>query len=177
MRKLVVSESVTVDGFCDSQLFIPYQSDERNEYMRATVFASDTLLVGRATYDQLAPYWPTQKNGMADKMNSVPKYVVSSTPLKAQWNNSSVIKENVVEEIGKLKQQPGQDILIIGSATLVQSLAQTGLIDEYKLLVHPVSASNGKRFFKDGTGLTKLKLVESKPLSLGVVLLSYEPAR
>ena len=105
------------------------------------------------------------------------KYVVTSKPLQAQWNNSTIIKKNIVEEIAKLKQQPGQDILIEGSATLVESLAQAGLIDEYKLLVHPAIMGSGKRFFKDGMGMTKLKLVESKTLSLGVVLLCYEPTK
>jgi len=184
MRKLVVSESVTVDGVFDAetmgQWVTPYQSDERNECIRETFLASDALLFGRTTYDVYAWYWPGQKNneyGIADRMNSIPKYVVSSTPLKAQWNNSTIIKENVAEEIARLKQKPGQDILIQGSATLVESLAQAGLIDEYKILVHPAIMGSGKRFFKDGMGMTKLKLVESKMLSLGVVLLCYEPAR
>jgi len=184
MRKLVVSESVTVDGVFDAytmhQWVTPYDSDERNEYIQETVLASDTLLVGRTTYELQAPYWSSLKNneyGIADRLNSAPKYVVSSTLPKAEWNNSTIIKENVVEEIAKLKRQPGQDILIMGSATLVQSLMQTDLIDEYKLLVHPAIMESGKRFFKDGMGMTKLKLVESKTLSLGVVLLCYEPAK
>jgi len=103
------------------------------------------------------------------------KYVVTSKPLQAQWSNSTIIAKNVVEEIAKLKQQPGKDILIEGSSMLVESLAQAGLIDEYRILLHPAIVGNGKRFFKEGMGMTKLKLVESKPLSLGVVLLRYEP--
>ena len=184
MRKLVVSESVTVDGVFDAytmgQWVTPYTSDERDECIRKIVLASDALLLGRTTYDLQAYYWPSQKNneyGIADRKNSMPKYVVTSTPLKAQWNNSTIIKNNVVEEIATLKRQPGQDILIEGSATLVQSLMQADLIDEYNLLVHPVMMGSGKRFFKDGMGMTKLKLVESKTLSSGVVLLRYEPAK
>ena len=184
MRKIVVSEGVTVDGIFDAETMgqwaAPSYSDERDEYVRETVLASDALLLGRRTYDLQAWYWPGQKEdkyGIANHKNSMPKYVVTSTPLQAQWNNSTIIKNNVVEEIAKLKQQPGQDILIEGSATLVESLAQAGLIDEYKLLVHPVIMGSGKRFFKDGMGLTRLKLVESKTLSLGVVVLCYEPAR
>jgi dihydrofolate reductase len=184
MRRIVVSESVTVDGFFDAETMgqwaQPYASDERDELVRETVLASDALLLGRKTYDLQAWYWPSQKNdkyGIADKKNSMPKHVVSSTPLQAQWNNSRVITENVVEEVGKLKQQPGQDILIEGSATLVESLARAGLIDEYRLLVHPAIMGSGKRFFKDGSGPTNLKLVESKPLRSGVVLLRYEPAK
>jgi dihydrofolate reductase len=107
----------------------------------------------------------------------MPKYIVTSTPLQAQWNNSTVIQNNVVEEIAKLKQQPDREILIEGSAMLVQALLQADLIDELKLMVHPAIAGSGKRFFKDGMGMTKLKLVESKPISQGVVLLSYAPVK
>ncbi|MCI0550010.1 MAG: dihydrofolate reductase family protein [Anaerolineae bacterium] len=184
MRKIIVSESVTVDGIFDAETMgqwaAPYYSDERDEFVRGIVLASDALLLGRTTYDIQAWYWPNQKDdkyGIANHKNSMAKYVVTSTPMQAQWNNSTVIKKNIVEEIAKLKQQPGKDILIEGSATLVESLAQAGLINEYKLIVHPSIMGSGKRFFKDGMGLTKLKLVESKPISLGVVLLSYEPAK
>jgi dihydrofolate reductase len=184
MRKIIVSESVTVDGIFDAETMgkwaVPYYSDEREEIIRGMVLASDALLLGRTTYDLQAWYWPSQKNdkyGIANHKNSMAKYVVTSKPLQAQWNNSTVIDKNVVEEVAKLKQQPGQDILIEGSATLVQSLAEAGLIDEYKFLVHPSIMGSGKRFFKEGTGLTKLKLVESKPISRGVVLLSYEPTK
>lgn len=106
---------------------------------------------------------------IANHKNSIPKYVVTSTPLQAQWNNTTIMGHNVVEAIAELKQQPGKTILVEGSATLVEALAQAGLIDEYILLVHPVIVGNGKRFFRDGMGLSKLKLVESKPISLGVV--------
>jgi dihydrofolate reductase len=105
------------------------------------------------------------------------KYVVTSTPLQAQWHNSKVIQNNALDEITKLKQQPGQNILIEGSGTLVESLAQANLIDEYRILVHPSIAGGGKRFFKDRINLTLLKLVENKTLSRGVVALRYEPTR
>ncbi len=184
MRKIVVSEGVSLDGVFDAQTMgqwaQPYFSEERDEVARRNVLASDALVVGRTTYDLQAYFWPNQKNdkyGMADKMNSMPKYVVTSTPLQAQWNNSTIIKGNVVEEIAKLKQQPGQNILIQGSATLVQALMQADLIDGYQLMVHPVIVGTGKRFFKDGMGLTRLTLVESKPISLGVILLTFQPAK
>jgi dihydrofolate reductase len=184
MRRIIVSESVSVDGVFDAETMgkwaTPYYSEEREEIVRGLVLGSDALLLGRTTYDIQAWYWPNQKGdkyGIANHKNSMPKYVVTSKPLQAQWNNSTVIQHNIVEEIAKLKQQPGKDILIEGSATLVQALAQAGLIDEYKLLVHPSVMGSGKRFFRDGMGLTKLKLLESKPLSLGVVALSYEPAK
>lgn len=184
MRKLVVLESMTVDGVYDAQTInkwgSPFTSDEREEYIREAILSADALLYGRTTYDLQAYYWPGLKNneyGIADKKNNMPKYVVTSTPLKTQWNNSNIIKGNVVEEIAQLKQQPGKDILIEGSGTLVESLMQAGLVDEVKLLVHPAIMGSGKRLFKDGMGMTTLKLVESKPLSKGVVLLRYEPAR
>lgn len=184
MRKLFVSEWVTLDGVFDAdnmnQWWIPYDSGERQEYIREGILASDAILLGRTTYEMLAPYWSAQKNdenGPAEKLNSVPKYVVSSTLKKAEWNNSTIIKENVVEEITKLKQQQGGDILILGSATLVQSLMETDLIDEYRFLVQPIIMGRGKRFFKDGMHTTKLKLVKTKTLGLGVTLLSYQPAQ
>jgi dihydrofolate reductase len=184
MRKIIVSESVSLDGIFDAETMgqwaVPFYSEERDEFVRNIVLGSDALLLGRTTFDIQAWYWPNQKGdkyGIANHKNSMPKYVVTSKPLQAQWNNSTIIQKHVVEEVARLKGQPGKDILTEGSATLVQSLAQAGLIDEYKLLVHPAIVGSGKRFFKEGTGLTKLNLVESKPISLGVVLLSYEPTK
>ena len=184
MRRIIASESITVDGVFDAETMgqwaVPYYSEEREQIIRGLVLGSDALLLGRATYDLQAWYWPNQKGdkyGIANHKNSMPKYVVTSKPFQAPWNNSTVIQGSVVDEIARLKEQPGKDILIEGSATLVQSLAQAGLIDEYKFLVHPSLIGSGKRFFKEGTGPTKLKLVESKPISLGVVALSYEPAK
>ena len=184
MRKIIVSEGVSLDGVFDAETMgkwaAPFYSEERDEIIRELVLRSGALLLGRITYDLQAWYWPNQKGdkyGIANHKNSMPKYVVTSKPLQAQWNNSIVIHGNVIEEIAQLKQQPGQDILVEGSATLVQSLAQAGLIDEYRLLVHPAIAGNGKRFFKQGTDLATLKLLESKPITQGVVLLSYQPIK
>jgi dihydrofolate reductase len=181
MRKLFVSEWVTLDGVFDAETMeqwnSPYHSDERGEYIKEEILGSDALLIGRTTYELLAPYWSSLKNneyGIADKLNSVPKYVVSSTLKKAEWNNSTIIKENVAGEIAKLKQQPGQDIRIAGSATLVQSLMEADLIDEYRFLVHPIIMGSGKPFFKDGMHMTRLKLVKTKTFSLGVILLCYQ---
>jgi dihydrofolate reductase len=175
---------VSLDGVFDAETMgqwaAPYYSEERDEFVRGLVLAADALLLGRTTYDLQAWYWPNQKEdkyGIANHKNSMSKYVVTSRPLQAQWDNSTVIQKDILEEIARLKGQPGKDILIEGSAALVQSLAQAGLIDEYKFLFHPAIAGSGKRFFRDGMGLTRLKLVESKPIRLGVVLLSYEPAK
>jgi len=117
--------------------------------------ASGALLLGRKTYDIQAWYWPNQKEdkyGIANHKKNMPKYVITSTPLQAQWNNSTIIKDNVLEEIATLKEQPGKDILIEGSATLVEALAQAGLIDEFKFMVHPVIVGDGKRFFQGWDG-------------------------
>jgi dihydrofolate reductase len=181
MRKLVVSAGVTLDCVFDAetmeQWFKPYDSAERQASIQAGILACDALLLGRVTYEMLAPHWSALRNnemGIADKLNSVPKYVVSSTLKSAEWNNSTIIKANVVAEISKLKQQPGQEMQIEGSATLVQSLIEAELIDEYRFLVHPMIMGRGKHFFKDGH-TAPLKLVEAKPFRSGVVLLRYQP--
>ena len=182
LRRLVVSEWVTLDGVFDAdsmkEWFEPYDSPDRQEYIKENVLTSDAFLVGRVTYEMLAAYWPNQKNnemGVADRLNSAPKYVVSSTLKKAEWNNSTIINEDVVEEITKLKQQPGQDILVFGSAKLVQSLMEADLVDEYRFLVHPIIMGSGKRFFRDEMA-TKLKLVKTKTLPSGVILDCYQSA-
>lgn len=182
LRKLVVSEWITLDGVFDAdsmkEWFEPYESPDRQEYIKENVLTSDAFLVGRVTYEMLAAYWPNQRNnemGVADKLNSAPKYVVSSTLKKAEWNNSTIINEDVVEEITKLKQQPGQDILVFGSATLVQSLMEADLVDEYRFLVHPIIIGSGKRFFRDEM-VAKLKLVKTKTLALGVTVDCYQSA-
>jgi dihydrofolate reductase len=184
MGRLVVSEWVSLDGVFDAdsmeQWFLPYHSEDRAAYIQEGILASDAMLLGRKTYDMLAPYWSARKNnedGIADKLNSVAKYVVSSTRNKAEWNNSTIIKDNVVEEASKLKQQSGQDILITGSATLVRSLMEADLIDEYRFLVHPIIVGRGKRFFNDGMPMKRLTPVKSKTFSHGVILLCYQPAR
>src|SRR5690242_13666900 len=116
MKKLVASEWVTLDGVFDAdtmgEWFNPYESDERAEHIKEWALTSDTFLLGHTTYEMLAPYWSSLQNnemGIADRLNSAPKYVVSSTLQDARWNNSTIIKANVVEEVRKLKQQPGQN--------------------------------------------------------------------
>jgi dihydrofolate reductase len=158
----------------------PYVSDDVAEEIRTAIHAAEASLLGRATYELFAAYWPFQTNnefGIADKLNSEPKYVISSTLEKVEWNNSTLIRGNVAEEIRKMKQQPGGDIRVVGSATLVQSLMQAGLVDEYWLLVHPIVRGRGKRLFKDGMDTMSLKLVETKRFNSGVVLLRYQPVK
>src|SRR5215211_2518934 len=117
MRKIIVSEGLTVDGIFDAEMMgqwaSPYYSEERDEVIRKTILAAEALLLGRTTYDLQAWYWPNQKGdkyGIANHKNGMPKYVVTSKPLQAQWNNSTVIQNNVIEEVARLKQQPGRDI-------------------------------------------------------------------
>jgi dihydrofolate reductase len=110
-------------------------------------------------------------------MNSLPKFVVSTTLDEVAWNNSRLIKENVAEEVAALKQQPGQDILVAGSGVLVHTLMQHDLIDEYRIMLHPIVLGSGKRLFRDGNDTKTLRLVETKPLSSGIVVLSYQPVR
>jgi dihydrofolate reductase len=188
MRKVVVTEYVTLDGvmqdpgggekFEHGGWSFQFWSDEAGKFKFDELFASDALLLGRVTYQGFAKAWPsmTDEAGFADRMNSLPKYVVSTTLKELEWNNSRLLKGNIAEEVQKLKQQPGLDILVAGSGDLVHALAQHGLIDEYRLMVHPVVVGGGKRLFRDGSDMTVLKLVETKTFSSGVVVLSYQPA-
>ena len=184
MRKLIAFEWITIDGVFDAdpeyfeKWFHPYHSDERAEFISKTIEDSGALLLGGNTYRMLAPYWSGQETdemGPASKLNSMPKYVVSSTLEAAQWNNTrKIIRENVAEEIAGLKQQSGGDILITGSGTLVRSVMETGLVDEFRLLVHPVVMGKGQQFFQNGLPFTKLNLMKSQPLPLGVIALFYK---
>src|SRR5215208_1239928 len=180
MRKVIVSEFVTLDGVMESpdKWHFPYWSDEMGKYKFDELLASDALLLGRVTYEGFAAAWPsaTDEEGFADRMNGLPKYVVSTTleePL--EWNNSRLIEGDVAEEVSRLKQQPGHDILIYGSGELLHTLMQHDLIDEYRLMVYPVVLGSGKRLFRDGINTT-LRLVETRTFSSGVVVLSYRPA-
>jgi dihydrofolate reductase len=187
MRKVVVSEFVSLDGVIEdpggAEKFVhggwtrPYWSDDIGKVKFEELFASDALLLGRITYQGFAAAWPSQSDaeGFADRMNSLPKHVVSTTLTDAAWNNSTIIAANVADAIAVLKRQPGQDILVAGSATLIHTLMQHHLIDEYRLLVYPVVLGGGKRLFQDGVDTT-LKLVESRPVGAGVVLLRYQAA-
>ena len=182
MRKVTAGLFVSLDGVVESpeKWHFPYFNDEMGEAVEAAISASDTMLLGRVTYQEFAAYWPgvsSEDEPFATHMNNTPKYVVSKTLDKAEWNNSTLISGNVAEEITKLKQQPGKNIGITGSATLVQSLLQDDLLDELGLLVHPVVVGSGKRFFEDGGDQKGLKLVDSRTFSTGVVYLTYQPDR
>ncbi len=178
--KIVVTEFITLDGVMEApnEWSFPYWGDDIAKLKLDELFAADAHLLGRATYQGFAAAWPerTDEAGFADRMNSLPKYVVSTTLESAEWNNSTIIKTDVAEKLADLKKQPGGDMLVAGSATLIDFLIENDLVDEYRLLTYPIVVGKGKRLFKDGSS-AKLKLVESKPLASGVVLLRYAPDR
>lgn len=180
MRKVVVSTFVTLDGVMEGpeKWSFDFQSEDTLQDAVDLLLASDALLLGRTTYEGFAAAWPSRKDpmGFADKMNSMSKYVVSTTLDNADWNNSMIIRENVVERVRTLKDEPGQNILIYGSATLMRSLTQHDLIDEYTFLLNPVVVGEGRRLFPDATPPKTLELIDAKALGGGMVALRYQPA-
>lgn len=176
--KIVVTQFITLDGVIEApnERSFPYWNDNIAKLKLDELMAADAHLLGRVTYEGFAAAWPdrTDEAGFADRMNNLPKYVVSTTLEKAEWNNSTILKTDVAVQIAELKKQPGGDILVAGSATLVETLIAHDLVDEYHLLTYPIVVGKGKRLFKDGSH-TKLKLIETKPYDSGVVLLRYQP--
>jgi dihydrofolate reductase len=179
MRKLVVSEFVSLDGVMeDPQWTFQFMSEVQEKFKFDELKASDALLLGRVTYDGFAAAWPNmieETGEYGEWMNDYPKYVVSTTLEEVQWKNSQLIKGDIAEEIIKLKQQPGKDILVFGSCSLVQTLIQLDLIDEYRLMVFPVAVGSGKRVFGDGIDKKVLRLADTKTFSSGVIVLTYHP--
>ena len=183
MRKVIALELVSVNGVMEKpeEWSFSYSNDEMAEANASGMADSDAMLLGRVTYEEFASYWPYQNTAdqpFTDYLNDTPKYVVSTTleePL--EWQNSTLIKGNVAEQIAKLKRQPGKDITILGSATLVGSLLADDLLDELRLMVHPVVLGRGKRLFEEGSDLKALELVGSKTFSIGVLYLTYQPAQ
>lgn len=177
MRKIVVTEFLSLDGVMEAPMWtFPYWNDEIAQFKADESNASDALLLGRVTYEGFAAAWPNSKDEGAPYFNGIRKYVVSTTLDSAEWNNSVLIKDNVIEEIRNLKQQDGKDIVVHGSGKLIQTLMQHDLVDSYRLLVYPLVLGKGQRLFEEGT-TAKLNLVEARPLSKGVTALVYEPAR
>ena len=182
MRKVIAAEFVSLDGVMESpdQWHFPYFNDEMGQTIGEGFAASDAMLMGRVLYEEWAAYWPQQdpeENPVAEQMNGVQKYVVSTTleePL--EWQNSTLIRGDVAEEISELKRQPGKEIVISGSGALVRSLLRNGLIDELRLMVHPIVVGSGKRLFEEDEEQIALELVDSKTFATGVVYLTYRPA-
>lgn len=178
MRKVTSGLFISLDGVAESpdQWQFDGFDQEMEEALAATIASSDAALLGRVTYQEWENFWPNSDiEPFASFINQTPKYVVSTTLDKVEWQNSTLLKGNLVEEINRLKQQPGQNITVTGSPGLVNSLLQNDLLDELTLLVHPVVVGYGKRLFKEGNDLKRLKLVNSKTTSTGVMLLTYQP--
>jgi dihydrofolate reductase len=194
MRKVVVSEFLTLDGvmqapglpdedrsggFEHGGWWIPFSDEIAGNAITEALGATSGLLLGRRTYEIFAGYWPTApaEEPLAEIINTLPKYVVSTTleePLA--WNNSHLIKGDVAEEVAKLKQETGKDLQVIGSGELVQTLMQHDLIDEYRLMITPLVLGTGKRLFREGIAKDSLQLIDSETSSTGVLIATYQPS-
>ena len=176
MRKLVESTFVTLDGvISDPQEWgSPYWDEEHFAYARKLLFAADALLLGRATYEGFAEAWP-QRSGdeFTDRINSLPKYVASNTLTEAAWN-ATIIQGDVAEEVAKLKQQPGENILKYGTGELDRTLIANGLVDEFHFWVFPILAGGGDRLI-EGIDTTHLQLVDTTRFGSGIVVQTYSP--
>jgi dihydrofolate reductase len=188
MGRIVITEFVSLDGVMEAPgggedyehagwTFEINRGADGDKFKLDETFASEALLLGRVTYEGFAAAWPSVENEFADKFNSMPKYVVSSTLQTAEWNNSTVLSGDVVEEVSKLKQEHDGDIVVHGSARLVQALIEHDLVDELRLMVFPVVLGSGKRLFGDTSDKKPLRLTDSKTVGDGVAILIYEPVR
>ena len=187
MGQIVVTEFVSLDGVMEDPggaedfkhggwSFKISRGDEGDKFKLDETFASEALLLGRVTYEGFAEAWPSRDGEFADKFNNMPKYVVSSTLSAPEWNNSTVLNGDVVKEVGKLRREIDGDIVVHGSAMLVQTLLEHDLVDQLRLMVFPVVLGSGKRLFGDTSGTKPLRLVDSKVVGDGVTILVYEPA-
>jgi dihydrofolate reductase len=188
MGNVVVTEFITVDGVVEDPggaegfdrggwAFQFERGPEGDQFKLDEVMASDALLMGRVTYEGFAAAWPSRTGEFADKFNSMPKYVVSSTLEDPEWHNTTVIGGNLADEVSKLKGQSEGDILVAGSVRVTNALVELDLLDELRLMVFPVVLGSGKRLFADSSKTSALQLVEARPVGPdGVVILTYRPA-
>jgi dihydrofolate reductase len=184
VRKIFAFILTTLDGYyegLDQEFDFWVVDEEFDGFAVEQLDEVDTLLFGRVTYEGMAAYWPTPAGEQDDprvaaRMNGLSKIVVSRTLDKAEWANTRLIKDDVTEELTKLKQQPGKDIAILGSSDLTVSLLQMGLVDEVRIMVNPVVLGAGKSVFKTAVERIGLKLLKSRPFNSGNVLLYYQPA-
>jgi dihydrofolate reductase len=180
MRKIVAGLLISLDGVVEApeKWHLRYFDDEMEDVISTAAAESDAMLLGRRTYEEFAAFWPSQGgvDPMADYMNDTPKHVVSTTLQSLEWSNSLLVNSDVANEIRLLKQQPGGNLQVTGSPTLVRSLLRDGLLDELALLLHPIVVGSGKRLFDDVDFGTVLKLVDSRTFGSGVLSLSYVPA-
>jgi dihydrofolate reductase len=186
MGRIIVTEFVSLDGVMEAPgggedykhagwTFKINRGEEGNQFKLKETFDSEALLLGRVTYEGFAKAWPSVKNDFADKFNRMPKYVISSTLKKADWNNSTILSGDVIEEITKLKKKLKGNIVVHGSAQLVQALVANDLIDELRLMVFPVILGSGKKLFDEMDEKKSMKLISSQTVGDGVGILIYEP--
>jgi dihydrofolate reductase len=183
MRKVVSWLFISLDGVVEAPN--EWQFDVMDDDMIAAITsvteAEDTMLMGRVTYQEWLPFWPTSTDEpYASHINKIPKYVVSRTLNDVEWGKwqkPTLIKDNLAAQINKLKQQSGKNISVSGSPTLVRSLIEENLLDELKLMIHPVVVGKGKRLFTEDVDLQRLKLIDSKVTGTGVVIVTYKPAK
>jgi dihydrofolate reductase len=186
MGRIVVTEFMSLDGVMEAPggedfkykawSFDFDRGEEGNQFKLDETVASDALLLGRVTYEGFAAAWPSREGEFADKFNNMPKYVVSSTLEDPEWNNSTVLKGDVVEEVSKLRQELDGDIYVHGSRQLAQALIEHDLVDELHLMVFPVVLGTGKRLFGDTSDKKTLRLADSKTVGEGIAILVYERA-
>lgn len=178
MRKVVSGLFISLDGVTESPEKWQFDNfdDDMGAAMAAHLAEEDTILLGRVTYQDWENYWPTATDEpYASHINNTPKYVASRTLDSVGWKNSTLIKGPVADTVNRLKQQPGKNIGVAGSPTLVRSLLQDGVLDELVLMIHPVVVGSGKRLFNGGLAMKRLKLVNSTTTRSGVVIATYVP--
>jgi dihydrofolate reductase len=184
--RIVVTEFVSLDGVMEAPgggedfrhggwSFEINRGDEGDKFKLDETMSSEALLLGRRTYEGFAAAWPSRDGEFADKFNTMPKYVVSSTLEDPEWNNSTVLKGDVEKEVAKLRREKDGDIVVHGSARLVQTLVEHDLVDEFRLMVFPVVLGGGKRLFGETSDKKPLRLVDSKIVGDGVAILTYQP--
>jgi dihydrofolate reductase len=185
--RIVVTEFVSLDGVIEDPggsenfthsgwSFEVDRGDDGESFKLDETLSSEALLLGRVTYEGFAEAWPSREGEFADKFNTMPKYVVSSTLEEPGWNNSTVLKGDIEEEVAKLRREHEGDIVVHGSARLVQTLVDRDLVDELRLMVFPVVLGSGKRLFTETSDKKPLRLVDSKIVGDGVAILIYQPA-
>ena len=180
MRKIVAGLFISLDGVVEAPetWHFAYFNDEMGEIVGGQMAEADTMLLGRRTYEEFASYWPNATDGpIATQMNGTPKLVASRTLREVTWQNARLLGDDVAAELTALKAGPGKDIGITGSPTLVRSLIAAGVLDELRLLIHPIVVGSGKRLFEgDELARTGLKLLDTKTLSTGVIYARYAPS-
>jgi dihydrofolate reductase len=187
MGRIVVTEFMSLDGVVEDPggdgdykhagwTFKIDQGEEGPDFKLKETRESAALLLGRVTYQGFAAAWPSVKGEFGDMFNSMPKYVVSKTLEKADWNNTTVLKGDVVEEVSNLKQRVDGNIVVHGSSRLVQTLMEHDLVDELRLMVFPVVLGSGRRLFADSDDMKRLRLTDSKTVGDGVLILTYKAA-